>query len=136
MLNPNNIFHTTPVPYDTTDTDGDKVTIHCVLDDGRLLGIVHGSFAQYGELFTAEGVNSHHDRVRLKEPKPYGYEAYLEAPQHFRESIELTFAARKKITGIKWMRAQLGIGLSEAKRLYEFLAIQPSEFRFEPTYVG
>lgn len=124
-----NKFHTTPLPYTTVDSDGDSVTIHCILPDGQLLGVVtpenDGWAKPYGQLYTADGYMASciHRAVRLVEPRDPHLVAFEALPHHVQELLFLTMdpTRPKKIAGIKALRGFLDLGLGEAKRLWELM---------------
>lgn len=119
-----NVFHTIPTPYTTTDSDGDTVTVHHILDDGRLLCTIKATFGDdYAYLFRADGTApgsfaSHH----LNPPPLPGRAEYENLADHRKNVILDLIRCRQTIYCVKYLRGELGLGLGDAKRLYDRLA--------------
>lgn len=108
------------LPFTTTDTDGDPITIHCRLDDGTLLGINSCAFGPYPVMYNDRG-RTPCGIYGLNPPKTPGRDDFDNAPHHVQSLINLTIRVGEKIEGIKALRGFFDLGLGDAKRLWEEL---------------
>lgn len=120
------IFTTTLIPYTTTDTNGDQVTILALVEDTKLLGVKTNRFGdQYAVLYRSDGSEAYDPSGKacaLNPPNPTGLDAYNSLNPNIRDLINVTIKHGHKISGVKALCSLLNIGLSDAKALWEHLA--------------